>query len=93
MKIKTNPEVELLFKNYPESVQDKMLILRGLVIETAKEIDGLTMLEETLKWGEPNEPMDGRKICSHHKVWARAGYTMTPNVRPAPMPVSNLSQF
>jgi Domain of unknown function (DU1801) len=54
LKIKINPEVELVFRNYPESVRNKMLILRGLVVETAKEIDGLNMLEETLKWGEPS---------------------------------------
>ena len=54
LEIKTNPEVELIFRNYPEFVRDKMLILRELVIETAEEIDGLNMIEETLKWGEPS---------------------------------------
>ena len=54
LKIKTNPEVELVFSNYPESIRVKVLILRDIVIETAKEIDGLSMLEETLKWGEPS---------------------------------------
>jgi hemoglobin-like flavoprotein len=49
--IKTNPEVELVFNNYPDSVRNKMLALRKLVIETAKEIDGITKMEETLKWG------------------------------------------
>ena len=54
LEIKTNPEVELVFRNYPESVRNKMLILRELIIETAKEINGLNLLEETLKWGEPS---------------------------------------
>ena len=54
LQIKTNPEVELVFKNYPGRVQNKMLALRELVIETAHEIDGITHLEETLKWGEPS---------------------------------------
>jgi len=54
IEIKTKPEVETVFRNYPEGVRKKMLILRKLVIETAKEIDGLNMLEETLKWGEPS---------------------------------------
>ena len=31
-----------------------MYSLRNLVIQTAKEIDGLEELEETLKWGEPS---------------------------------------
>ncbi len=54
LEIKTNPEVEGVFKKYPESVRVKMEFLRALVIETAKEIDDITMLEETLKWGEPS---------------------------------------
>jgi len=54
LQIQSNPEVELVFNNYPDSVRNKMLALRKLVIETAKEIDGITKLEETLKWGEPS---------------------------------------
>jgi hypothetical protein len=54
LRIQTNPEVELVFNNYPDSVRSKMFELRKLVIETAKEIDGITKLEETLKWGEPS---------------------------------------
>ena len=54
LEIKTNPEVKLVFANYPDSVRNKMLIMRELVIETAKETDGISYLEETLKWGEPS---------------------------------------
>ena len=54
LQIQTNPEVDLVFNHYPDSVRNKMLALRKLVIETAKEIDGITELEETLKWGEPS---------------------------------------
>ena len=54
LQIKENTEVELVFNNYPDSVRNKMLNLRKLIIETAKEIDGITKLEETLKWGEPS---------------------------------------
>ena len=54
LEIKTNPEVKLVFANYPDSVRNKMLIMRELVIETAKETDGISNLEETLKWGEPS---------------------------------------
>ena len=31
-----------------------MLRLRELVLETASEIEGIEVLEETLKWGEPS---------------------------------------
>lgn len=54
MEITTNPLVEDVFNHYPKFVQDKMRFLRNLVIETAKEIDGIKELEETLKWGEPS---------------------------------------
>lgn len=54
LHIKTNPEVELVFNNYPDSVRKKMLNLRRLIIETASEIEGIIELEETLKWGEPS---------------------------------------
>jgi hypothetical protein len=54
LRIKSNPKVEMVFNNYPESVRNKMLALRKLVIETVSGIDGITELEETLKWGEPS---------------------------------------
>lgn len=54
LQIHTNPEVELVFTNYPDLVRTKMFALRELVIETAREIEELAKLEETLKWGEPS---------------------------------------
>lgn len=54
LKVKTNPEVESVFNNYPDFIRNKMLELRELVIETAMETDGVSSLEETLKWGEPS---------------------------------------
>ncbi len=54
LKIIVNPEVKLVFENYPDSVRSKMLFLRKLVIETATETAEITQLEETLKWGEPS---------------------------------------
>ncbi len=54
LQIKANPEVEFVFNNYPNSVRNKMFKLRELIIEIAKGIDGMTKLEETLKWGEPS---------------------------------------
>lgn len=54
MNLKTCPEVETIFSNYPEFVRDKMDQLRKLIIETAEETEGVKDLEETLKWGEPS---------------------------------------
>lgn len=53
-ELKTNPEVELVFATYPEEVCKKMIALRELILETAKELDGITSMEESLKWGEPS---------------------------------------
>lgn len=54
MEVNTNPEVEIIFANYPDIVRKKMLLLRELILETTKELEGVTTLEETLKWGEPS---------------------------------------
>lgn len=54
MKLTTDPRVEVVFANYPDFVKDKMRNLRNLVIETAREVEGISHLEETLKWGEPS---------------------------------------
>ena len=54
LEIKTDPRVDIVFENYPDFVKDKMQFLRALVIETAEETEGISNLEETLKWGEPS---------------------------------------
>lgn len=54
LTLKTDPKVETVFANYPDFVRDKLQHLRKLVIETAEETEGVTVLEETLKWGEPS---------------------------------------
>ena len=54
LNVITNPKVDEIFTNYPNFVKDKMQQLRELVIETAEEIEGISNLEETLKWGEPS---------------------------------------
>jgi hypothetical protein len=54
IKVKTNPEVEVVFGNYPAAVREKLLGLRDLIVETARELEGVSTLEETLKWGEPS---------------------------------------
>ena len=49
-----NPEVEEVFKSYPDNIRTKMLFLRQLVLEAAKELDSVKIVEETIKWGEPS---------------------------------------
>ncbi len=57
--IDTNPEVEVVFKNYPKLARKKLLDLRLLILETAKECETIAHMEETLKWGEPSYLVKG----------------------------------
>jgi hypothetical protein len=53
-KLNSDPKVDTVFSNYPNSVRDKMLFLRKLIIDTASENEDIDEIEETLKWGEPS---------------------------------------
>ena len=50
----TSKEFASKMNGYPDFVRKKMRPLRELILETAKETDGVDHLEETLKWGEPS---------------------------------------
>ncbi|SEB81515.1 protein of unknown function (DU1801) [Tenacibaculum sp. MAR_2009_124] len=54
LTITSHPEVALIFKNYPEKVKKQMQTLRELVLKTAEELEQVSKIEETLKWGEPS---------------------------------------
>ncbi|WP_277479083.1 DUF1801 domain-containing protein [Catalinimonas alkaloidigena] len=54
IQIKSSPEVESVFNNYPELVREKMIKLRKLVLAAAEETAGIARVEECLKWGEPS---------------------------------------
>ena len=49
-----NPEVAKKFSNYPDSIREKLLLLRQLILDTASEMSSVGEIEETLKWGEPS---------------------------------------
>ena len=49
-----NQEVAKVFKTYPKQLQQRLMCLRQLVLDTASESDDVGALEETLKWGEPS---------------------------------------
>jgi Domain of unknown function (DU1801) len=48
-----NPNVARVFETYPPHICEQLLKLRQIIFETAANTDGVGMLEETLKWGEP----------------------------------------
>ncbi len=52
MASQMNPSVKQVIDSYPNEIQDKILQLRQLVFDVAKESD--LSLTETLKWNEPS---------------------------------------
>ncbi|MEP6781060.1 MAG: DUF1801 domain-containing protein [Gemmatimonadaceae bacterium] len=48
-----NPAVKATFDSYPPNARKKLLALRELMFKTARNMNGVGTLEETLKWGEP----------------------------------------
>jgi hypothetical protein len=54
IEVNTDPRVRAKFDNYPKIVRSQMLNLRRLILEAGEEIENLTEIEETLKWGEPS---------------------------------------
>ena len=52
--LEINPAVHSVFENYPDDVREKVLNIRRIIIETAREASEVEILEETLKWGEPS---------------------------------------
>ena len=59
MSVIKNPTVADKFAQYPPNVRKKMLALRKLVLQTAKELQLLEQLEESLKWNEPSYHVKG----------------------------------
>ncbi|MEM8909369.1 MAG: DUF1801 domain-containing protein [Bacteroidota bacterium] len=52
--VKTDPSVPNRFDQYPKAIKPKLALLRQLILETAENIETITEVEETLKWGEPS---------------------------------------
>ena len=47
-------EAKEVIASYPMLAQEKLLNLRRLILEAAKDAEQVQKLEETLKWGEPS---------------------------------------
>lgn len=54
LKLVKTKDVESVLKEYPKHVQKKLKALRQLILKTAEETEGISEIEETLKWGEPS---------------------------------------
>jgi hypothetical protein len=49
-----DPAVEAAFDAYPKPLRPKLLALRRLILDTARNTIGVGAIEETLKWGQPS---------------------------------------
>lgn len=77
LKINSNPEVKRVFKAYPKDVKPKIEFLRKLILETAEQVESISELEETLKWGEPSYLVKGGStIRIDHKAKTPEQYAM-----------------
>lgn len=47
-------EVAAVFRAYPTKLRAALLALRRLILKTAAKTEGVGVLEETLKWGQPS---------------------------------------
>lgn len=47
-------KVAAVFGAYPAELRAKLLALRRLILDTARSLDGVGPLDETLKWGQPS---------------------------------------
>ena len=48
-----NPAVAKVFATYPPKLRQRLLAVRRMIFEVAKQTEGVGKLQETLKWGEP----------------------------------------
>jgi hypothetical protein len=49
-----DPAVAAVFDAYPRPLKSRLLALRRLIFETARATEGVGVLEEALKWGQPS---------------------------------------
>lgn len=49
-----NDKVKIKFDSYPDDMKQKLLQLRELIFDVAKEEKNITGIEEILKWNEPS---------------------------------------
>lgn len=54
MKRFGDPRVAAAFKTYAPDVRDRLMALRETIFDVAAATDGVGVLTETLKWGQPS---------------------------------------
>jgi len=61
-----SPNIEAVFRAFPDDVRERLLSLRRLIFDTAQAAEGVGRIEEALKWGQPSylttQPKSGSTI-------------------------------
>jgi len=52
-KVCMTADVEKVLDSYPAGIRKRMEVLRNLILRTAARTEGVGVITETLKWGEP----------------------------------------
>ena len=50
----SDPAVAAAFDAYPKPLKARLLALRRLIFDTARTVEGVGPLQETIKWGQPS---------------------------------------
>ena len=48
-----DPKVQQAFQTFPDTLRPRLLHLRDLIFQTARDLPQIGALHETLKWGQP----------------------------------------
>jgi len=49
-----DPAVAAVFEAYPAEIRTRLLALRALIFDTARDTEGVGRLQEALRWGQPS---------------------------------------
>lgn len=63
-----SPNVENIFRSYPESARAKMMKLRELIFSVARSQSNIGDIEEVIKWGEPSYATSASKSGSTVRI-------------------------
>ncbi|TGK03999.1 DUF1801 domain-containing protein [Leptospira semungkisensis] len=63
-----NSDVAEVFANYPDKIRERLLYLRELIFDVAKETEGVGRIEEVLKWGQPSYVTEESKSGSTFRI-------------------------
>ena len=73
MRLMQPPDVAKTFDSYPPSMQKKLMALRAMILDVAAKTNGVGVLDESLKWGEPAYVTAASKSGSTIRIaWKKA---------------------